>query len=381
MAKLTKRQVDALRPKGSDYTLWDDELRGFGVRIRPSGRKTYIVKYRFGGRQRKFTIGAHGALTPDQARTQAMAILSDAKKGTDAAAKKSIERKAKTMKELGKRFLDEHVAHHCKPTTQYEYRRCVELFINPAMGNRKVSEITRPDVAGLHHDLRHTPYQANRVLGVLSKMFNLSEVWGLRPDGSNPCRHVKKNKEKKRERFLSPEELKQLGASLKEEELEAPSAVACIRLLILTGCRLSEIQKLKWAHVDLERKVINLPDSKTGQKTIYLGQAAIEQLKTIPRIQDNPYVITGLMPGQYLTDMQKPWRRIRARAGLEDVRIHDLRHTFASNGVMLGQGLPMVGKLLGHTQPQTTARYAHLAAEPSLAAADQISQNLAEALG
>ena len=156
--------------------------------------------------------------------------------------------------------------------------------------------------------------------------------------------------------------------------MEMPSAVACFRLLILTGCRLSEIQTLCWEYV--RDRMIYLPDSKTGKKTIYLGLPALQVLETVSRAPGNPYVITGRMESQYLTDLQKPWRRIRAAAGLDDVRIHDLRHTFASNGVALGQGLPIIGKLLGHSQAQTTARYAHLAADPALAAADQISTQI-----
>ncbi len=161
---------------------------------------------------------------------------------------------------------------------------------------------------------------------------------------------------------------------MKDAEPEMPSAVTCFRLLILTGCRLSEIQTLRWEY--MRERMIYLPHSKTGKKIIYLGSPALQVLETIPHVQGNPFVIAG-RGGQYLIDLQKPWRRIHAAAGLDDVRIHDLRHTFASNGVALGQGLPIIGKLLGHTQAQTTARYAHLAADPALAAADQISIQIA----
>jgi integrase len=211
-------------------------------------------------------------------------------------------------------------------------------------------------------------------------MFAQAESWNLREAFSNPCRGVKKFKEKKRERFLSSDELTRLGAALNIEELEAPSAVTCIRLLIFTGCRLSEIQKLKSSYIDLKSKMILLPDSNTGKKTIYLGQAAIEELQRTRRIVGNPYVIVGNIHGQYLSDMQKSWRRIRTAAELGDVRIHDLRHTFASDGVAMGQGLPIIGKLLGHSQSQTTARYAHLAADPAIEVEDKISERLANSL-
>ena len=191
-------------------------------------------------------------------------------------------------------------------------------------------------------------------------------------------------KEEKRERFLSDEEYQRLGAALNEiekERSETASAIAAVRLLMLTGCRLSEIQKLQWENVDLEAGELRLPDTKTGAKVVYLGDPAITVLRGIERQEDNPWVIAGRKPGSHLTDLQHPWRRIRERAGLEDVRIHDLRHSFASGGLLVGEGLPMIGKLLGHTQVQTTARYAHLANDPVKSAANRIASRIAEVAG
>jgi integrase len=228
------------------------------------------------------------------------------------------------------------------------------------------------------------PYQANRCLEILSKMFNLAELWGLRPDGSNPRKHIKKYREEKRERFLSAAELRRVGDVLREMEadgLEMPSAIAAVMLLILTGCRLNEIMTLRWEYVDFAAGVLNLPDSKTGAKTVHLGKPAIDTLRQLPRLPGNPWVITGELPGSRLSDLQPFWQRVRARAGLKDARIHDLRHTFASAAVAAGQGLPIIGKLLGHTQVQTTARYAHLAADPVKAAADTVAAVIASALG
>jgi integrase len=229
----------------------------------------------------------------------------------------------------------------------------VERVILPALGRHRVNEVTRADIAKLHHDVRHIPYDANRCLEIISKMFNLAEMWGLRPDGTNPRKHIKKYSEEKRERFLSAAELRRVGEVLREMEeegIELPSAIAAVRLLILTGCRLGEIMRLKWEYADLDGRALRLPDSKTGAKTVHLGQAAVEVMKSIAHVKGNPWVITGTLPEAPLYDLQPFWQRVCARAGLKDVRIHDLRHTFASTAVAAGQGLPMIGKLLGHTQ-------------------------------
>ncbi len=215
-------------------------------------------------------------------------------------------------------------------------------------------------------------------------MFNLAELWGLRPDGTNPRRHIKKYPEKKRERYYSPAELQSIGRVLREMEaegLEYQSAINAIRLLLFTGCRLNEIMKLEWEWVDLDNAALHLPDSKTGAKTVHLGQAAVNILRNVEKLLGNPYVITGKNPGQRLTDLQPFWQRVRARAGLKDARIHDLRHTFASIAVSNGKSLPMIGKLLGHSQVQTTARYAHLAVSPVIDAANDVTALIENQLG
>ena len=381
MPKITKRTVDALKPKERERVVWDDDLKGFGVRVHPSGRKVFIVKTRHRGRVIKMTIGPCTAVSTTYARVRAAEIITDARAGKNPEGRRSG---APTMRDLGKRFLKEYVPDHCKASTAEEYRRSIELFIDPRIGKLRVPDVQRSDIAALHHNMRDTPYQANRTLGVLSKMMNLAELWEIRPDGSNPCRHVKRFKEEKRERFLSDEEYQRLGAALKEieqERSETAAAIAAVRLLMLTGCRLSEIQKLKWEHVELDAGELRLPDTKTGAKVVHLGEPAIAVLRGIGRQKDNPWVIAGRKPGSHLTDLQHPWRRIRERAGLNDVRIHDLRHSFASGGLLVGEGLPMIGKLLGHTQVQTTARYAHLANDPVKSAANRIASRIAEVAG
>lgn len=382
MPKLTKRTVDALAPGEADYFVWDTEIAGFAVRVMPSGAKTYQAQYRKGGRTRRVSLGRHGNITAEQARLKAREVMGLVAKGDNPAEEIAQHRRAPTVGALCDRFYKAHVLERCKPSTQAEYKRALELFIKPAIGAFKVVDVERKDVAELHHKHRAIPYQANRTLGVLSKMFNLAEVWGLRPDGSNPCRHVPKYREAKRERYLSLAELQRLGAVLSaaaEAGTETPYIIAAFRLLILTGCRLGEIQTLKWEYITPRH--IELPDSKTGARRIPLPPAARDVLTALPRVAGNPYVIAGKVEGRYATDFQYPWRRLRARAGLESVRIHDLRHTYASNAVSSGKPIQMVGRILGHTQLQTTMRYAHLADDAVNRAAEETAEQLSAALG
>lgn len=384
MPRITKRLVDAAEVRPAEYFIWDSEIPGFGLRVLPSGRKGYVVQYRAGRRSRRISLGPSTVLTCEQARNRAISIVAAARNGADPAAERDAGRKAITVKELAERFDREHIAIRVKASTAKEYRRNLERFILPALGQLTVTGITRADVAKFHHDLRHIPYQANRCLEVVSKMFSLAEMWGLRLDGTNPRKHIRKYPEEKRERFLSAAELRRIGEVLREMEaegIELPSAILAARLLILTGCRLNEIMTLKWAYVDLAERVLRLPDSKSGAKIVHLGLPAVDLLRDAQRIDGNPWVISGTLTGKRLSDLQPFWQRVRARAGVKDVRIHDLRHTFASTAVASGQGLPMIGKLLSHTQVQTTARYAHLAAEPVRMAADAVAQNLRQSLG
>ena len=251
----------------------------------------------------------------------------------------------------------------------------------PAYGHLEVEEVGREHVSDLHYQLRDIPYQANRVLEIQSKIFNLAELWGLRREGSNPCRFVRKYKEQKRERFLSEEEFRRLGVVLSEMEREgtvSTYAAAAIRLLMLTGCRRNEIVELRWEDVDLEAGELRLADGKTGARLVPLSAPAVTVLSGLPRVEDSPWVIPGGKPGRHLADLQPPWERVRERAGLEEVRTHDLRHSFASRALALGESLPMIGKLLGHTQVQTTARYAHLARDSVKASASRIADSIGE---
>ena len=384
--KITKRSVDTLKPAadGAETVLWDSELKGFGIRVQRGGAKSYVLHYRVGtGRGaplRKLTIGRHGSpWSPETARREAKTLLGLIEDGADPAADKMARRKAPTVTELAERFLAEHAEAKRKSGTAAEYKRLLDKIILPALGKRKVADVTRADVTKLHHANRAAPYQANRVLAVLSKMFNLAEQWGLRPDGSNPRRHVEKFGERKRERMLSPAELARLGDALAAYD-GSPYAVAAIKLLVFTGARLGEVLGLRWDWVDFERGEARLSDSKTGPKTLHLPPPALAVLTELPRVDGNSYVIVGAKPGAALVNLEKPWQAIRRPAGLDDVRLHDLRHAFASVAASSGMGLPIIGKILGHSQPATTARYAHLASDPVKAAAAAVASKIAAAM-
>ncbi len=378
-------------------------MRGFGVRCQTEA-KIYVLKKRVRGTARWFTIGEHGApWTPEKARTKAEAILGDIAEGQDPAKVREDERHSPTMAELCERYMTDYAVEHKRASTAQTDRMNIRNHVLPLMGKLYVADVTRADVDGFKRAVKDgkTAHNvklglhgrsivrggagiANRSLALLSHMFNMSERWGWRSEGTNPCRHVDKYRESRRERFLSEAELARLGdvlAKAEREGSERPYVVAAIRLLLFTGCRLGEILSLKWAFVDVERAMLMLPESKTGRKAVFLSAPALQTLAGMPRMESNPYVIVGEKAGLPIVNLQKPWRRIRAQAGLEDVRIHDLRHSFASFAAAGGLSLPMIGRLLGHTQSATTQRYAHLAADPIRAANDLLGDRIAAAMG
>ncbi|MEL0438447.1 tyrosine-type recombinase/integrase [Phycobacter sp. K97] len=381
MFKLTKRSVEGLAAEEKDYLAWDRDMRGFGIRVYPSGKKTYLVQYRAGRRTRRITIGQHGVLTAEEARIRAKQLLGDVARGSDPSAEKQAKRRAPTVAGLCDRFLEEYVEQHCKPTTARDYHSIIRRFIRPRLGPLPIAEVTRADVVAFHHALRDTPYQANRAASMLSKLFNLAEDWGLRQAGSNPARRIKKFREEEKKRYLSDAEQMRLGkvlAEALEEGSESVYAVSAILLLIFTGCRLSEILTLRWDYVISHH--LELPDSKTGRRRIPLPREAYDILMELPREAGNPYVILGEVDGAPLVNLQKPWRRIRSKAGLDDVRIHDLRHTYASVAMKDGIDPFTLKEIMGHKNLTTTLRYAHLADDAVQRAAGSIAARLARAV-
>lgn len=409
IVKLTKRIVDAAISSQRREIIWDNELRGFGLRVEASGTKTYLVRYRpreFGAKSPKrfIVIGRHGPLTAEDARQRARQILADVATGKDPALERDQARKALTVDELANAFITEHVEPKRKSRTAKGYAKLLKQRVSPALGARKADRITTADVAKIHLGMRAHPYQANRVLAVVGSMYSFGARRGLVPKGYNPAGGIEKFKESRRERFLTSDELQRLGESLRIAEtiglpwgvdpkntsnkhLARPcnqrtvlprSAVMAIRLLLFTGARLREVLHLEWQHLDIERGLLLLPDSKTGRKTIVLNRPALDLLQATPC--EGQYVFPGSAPDRPRSDLKKPWRSLQRHARLEGVRIHDLRHTFASIGAGSSLGLPIVGKLLGHTQAATTARYAHLDIDPLRRGAELIGEKLARAM-
>ena len=387
MAKLqrttiSRRTVEALAV-GKDTVFWDSELPGFGVRVYPSGRKVYVVQTRAGGKAAKrVTVGRHGVITAEEARRRAALIVARIKAGEDPAPEPLPNRLAggPTVAELAAAYLEEHVAVRCKPATARGCRILVEKHILPALGQRPAAAVGHGEVAEFHHRLAKTPAAANGAVQMLSRIYDWAEDRGSIPEGSNPCREVGRYRTRRHERFLTDEEFRRLGRVLDEAETKRGAsvhAVAAIRLLLLTGCRKNEILTLRWDRVDLEAKEIELADTKTGPRTASLSPAAVGVLASVPRVAGNPYVIPGRRDGTHMCNLDDPWRTIRRRAGLDGLRLHDCRHSFASRALALGESLPMIGRLLGHSRVETTARYAHLAKDSVREAASRIADSIA----
>lgn len=369
--KLTKRFVESIEPhKKDELLLWDSELRGFGVRVFPTGRKTYFVQYRnqFGSTRRK-KIGVHGSITAEMAREEAKKLLGDIAKGEDPSKDYQKAKLKPTFAELAKEYLDVYAKANKKPKSYQEDEKMLNNIILKRLGGKKVEEITTHDIQFLHHELRKTPYMGNRVRALLSKMFNLAVQWNWVP--ANPVVGVNKYQEQKRDRWLDDQELQKLYDVL--DLYHNQSVANAIRLLILTGSRRNEVLGATWDQFDLDKGVWTKPAHTTKQNKMEhlpLSSQVISLLKAMKMNAATQYLFPGKIPGTPLQDIKKAWKTIRNNAGLPNVHLHDLRHTHASHLVSSGLSLSIVGKLLGHTQASTTQRYAHLADEPLRQAAE-----------
>ncbi|MBR0796856.1 tyrosine-type recombinase/integrase [Bradyrhizobium jicamae] len=407
--RLTKRFVETAEPSAKVDFYYDGELPGFSLKVHPSGEKRWCVEYRpgAGGRsviKRRMVIGSITKVTAEQARNTARKILAAVALGDDPAAARKGAREMPTFRAFVTRYLDEEASAKLKVRTIANYRIYLSKHTCPSIGSLKLDEIRTAHIARLHRRIGQTrPMTANRVVECVSSVYRYAATCGLVSRSFNPAAFVEAFREQRRERFLSTEELARLGDSIREAETTGipwnvdttkhnakhipktrktvidRDAAAALRLLILIGARLREILHLRWEHVDFERGILLLPDSKTGRKTVVLNAPALSILADLARRDD--FVIPGYTKGKPRADLNRPWRAVCRHARLEGVRIHDLRHTHASIGVGFGLGLPIIGKLLGHTQPATTARYAHLDNDPLRRASDKIGNRIAAAMG
>jgi integrase len=378
--KLTKATVDQLTPGAEDYVIWDTALPGFGVRVKPSNVKSYIVQYRNRktGASRRKTIGQHGPLlTFHKAKERARIILADALKGNDPVADARAIREAPTMRHLAADYLQQHAIPKKRPRSVENDRSMINRIILPRLGSKKVAAVQSRDIHVLHVSMKSTPYQANRVLALLSKMLALAAKWGWRSD--NPVRGIERFQENRRERWLSDDELGRLLAVLGTHPNQR--AANAVRFQLLTGARLGEVLNARWTDVDLERGVWTKPSHHTKQKRtehIPLSGPALALLADM-RARANPlgeHLFPGNAAGRPLQDIKKFWKVVTAEAAIGEYRLHDNRHTHASHLVSSGLSLEIVGRLLGHTNPTTTKRYAHIADNPLRAAAERFGAKL-----
>ena len=381
---LTTRGIDVIQARATRYIEWDGMLPGFGVRVATTGTKTFLVKYRLPtGRVRWATIGRVGTISLRAARQRAKDWLGIVARGDDPLVAKDAARDAPTVASVGEQFLAEHVLTKLKPPTQRAYATAIRQHLARCFGRRPIAEISQADILKLQERLRATPVLANRVLACASSMMRWAEKKGYRPVGSNPCLGIDRYREQPRRRYLNKGELERLGAALRDGARDGwltPSTATALQFLALTGARTGEVLALRWQDIDIAAGLLRLPDSKTGQKTVYIGAAARTLLNDWPRHAGSDYVFPAESVTGHRVNLHDAWELIRTRAQLADVRLHDLRHSWASVGASSGQSLPIIGALLGHSQPATTQRYAHLMDDPLRAAADQTDATIAAAL-
>lgn len=412
--RLTQQAVTRLGASDRDAFVWDTELRGFAVKVTPTGRKVYVVQYRHGhGRRapdRRVTLARTDELTVEEARKLARATLATVVHGGDPAYDRREARDAETLGEVLPAFLDEVEAKK-KPRTAYEWRRLLKRDVVPVLGRTKIRDLDALALSRLHLRMRTRPVMANRVLGTLSALLEWAERRGMRPVGSNPALGVERYREQERERYLTRDELRRLSIALATAETvglppatkhrkkpktaekakhrpksaDVPKvadavAVNAIRLLAFTGFREQEALSLRWDAIDFDRSAVTLADTKTDKSTRPLGAPALELLRSIPRVEASPYVFPGAKPGAHRVEIRRVWEAVREAAHLEGVRLHDLRHTVASVAVSGGASLPIIAAILGHKDSKSTQRYAHLIESARREAADKAAGDVYAAM-
>lgn len=386
--KLTKTVVEAAQPQSADLELRDTLVPGFLCKVTPAGRKVFMIQYRTNaGERRKPSLGLFGELTVEQARALAQDWLAEVRRGGDPGGEKAEARKAPTVTELCARFMEDYSKSRNKPSTQRSYQHQIDRSIIPAFGSKKVLEVSRADVIALMKRKEKSPIQANRVLGCIRKMFNLAELWGYRPEGSNPCRHVPKYPEKGKTRLITDAQMGQLFAYLDKadaEGLEHPTLTLAIRLQFEFAARMSEILLLQWSWIDLPNKRVVWPDSKTGNMSKPMSEEAYRLLSSAAHYENSPYVCPSIFNHkQPLTgnSYYNAWRRILVRAGVPPVGTHGIRHRSATD--IANSGIPVkVGMALtAHKTVTMFMRYVHTEDDPVRAAAELVANRRKTVVG
>lgn len=385
--KLNKRAIDSFTYEGdgeSRDVRWDTALPGFGLRIYPTGRKAFIVSYRIHGRKRMAVLGNYGARTLDQARDRARRFFVEVREGRDPLAEKQKVAQGQTFGDLIEAYMERHARPH-KKTWEADAGR-FERHIPPGWRGRKVPSVSREEIAALHHRIGATrPYEANRTLDLLRKAFGLARVWGFLDHAApNPAEGIQKFKEVKRKRWVTPDELPRLAKAIDEE----PSIYsrAALWLYLLTGLRKRELLSARWDDVDWNRGQLRLPITKSGEEqSVVLSGPVLAILQSIPKEEGNPFVFpTGKpkqKPNHHLVNIEKPWRRVRKSAGVEDVRLHDLRRTVGSWMSQAGVDLNLIRDALRHSNIGTTLIYARLGKDAARDAMEDHARRILEAAG
>ena len=370
------KRVRATKPRSKRYDIRDDVIKGLILRVLPTGTRTYTLERAVRGRRRYANIGDAATLSVPQARREARRLI--AHFNEPARARIGPRTPGHPMTAFAEEFLDRQ-AHCWRPRTQKANERILRKDILPVFGDMTVDAITPEQVKDWFASMRDRPGVANRSMPVLSVMMHMAERWGYRAHNTNPCRNTKRYRMKPKERYLTAEEMARLNAVLTRDEFYCPHIVAIVRLLMLTGCRAGEIRTLEWSWIKGKR--ILLPDSKSGPRTVWLSDAARGVIDAIPRCSDDcPYLFPGRPPTRPVLNISSHWTRIREEAGLPDVRLHDLRHTWASVAAMNGVDMVTIAKLLGHALVETTERYVYLSDQSVTEAADRVSAHLSAAL-
>ncbi|WP_193074147.1 tyrosine-type recombinase/integrase [Pseudomonas sp. FME51] len=386
--KLTKSAVDAAQPQAQPVELRDTLVPGFLCKITPTGRKVFMLQYRTNaGERRKPALGLYGELTVEQARSLAQNWLSEVRRGGDPGAAKAQARNAPTVKELCVKFMEDHSSQRNKPSTQKGYQSVIDRNIIPLLGRIKVQDVKRPDVASMMRKMAHKPADANRTFSVMRKMFNLAEVWGYRPDGTNPCRHVPMYPNGKATHLISDEEMGKLFHYLdylETEGLEHPVIPLAIRLQFEFAARRSEIVLLEWSWVDLENRRVVWPDSKTGGMFKPMSEEAYRLLSTAPRYEGSIYVLPSpRRPMKHLTtgEYYNGWSRTLKAAGVTHVGTHGIRHRSATD--IANSGIPVkVGMALtAHKTVAMFMRYVHTEDAPVREAAELVAKRRKTIIG